>query len=110
MIDVSWRFLYASVNPIVDIDLAGALAGRPQLQPAAKLGFRVGRGVMLGPEYYAGLGPVTGFLPREQQVHRLFGALDWEHGRFGLDAGVGYGFGYGERWIVKAIFGGDLGQ
>jgi hypothetical protein len=108
IIDVEWRFLYFSINPIVDTDLAGAQKGKPQFQPAVKLDFKVGRGVSLGPEYYAGLGPFSQFLPLSQQVQRLFGTLDYVRGRFDMNAGVGYGFEAGERWIIKFIFGLDL--
>lgn len=110
ILDVEWRFLYFSINPIVGIDLAGPLAGRPQFEPAARLSFRLPRGVAIGPEYYAALGPVTGFLPLAEQVHRLFGVIDYERGRFSAEAGLGYGLAGGERWIIKLILGANLGR
>src|SRR5690349_15975047 len=72
IIDVRWRWLYASLNPIVGFDLMGVQAGRPQLEPAAKVAFTAVEGLAFGLEYYSALGPVTEFYPVTQQTHRLF--------------------------------------
>jgi hypothetical protein len=105
ILDVRLGAFYASVNPILSIDLKGALAGRPQLQPAAKASFDLLPGLALGAEYYAGLGPVDGLLPASDQTHLLFGALDWTASVVDLNLGVGYGLGAGEQWVTKAIVG-----
>lgn len=113
IVDVRWRFLYLALNPILSFDLQGPLAGRPQLEPAAKLAFgMLSNRLALGVEYYGAVGPVYAPLPASQEVHRLFGAADvdvetrWVH--FTLNLGVGYGFLAGEKWMVKTILGFDL--
>lgn len=110
--DISWRWLYFAFNPIIDIDLGGRAAGRPQLQPALKLAFAVVRNrLFLGAEYYAGLGPVSGFWPVEQQMHRLLGVIDVWHSispRLNLDINFGAGYnltGSGDRVVLKGIIG-----
>ncbi len=114
IVDLRWRRLYASVNPIIGFDLAGAQAGLPQLQPAAKLAVSMTTALALGAEYYGGYGPVTGLLPAAEQTHHLFAVLDYLHHIGGrLDLGVNFGVGYnlagaGDQWVVKAIIG--IGQ
>jgi hypothetical protein len=107
--DLRWRRLYAAVNPILSIDLGGPLAGRPQMEPAAKIAVSLVENVAIGAEYYGALGPINGPLPGAQQVHRLFGALDFSHRgpsvAIDLNLGVGYGLVAGDRWIAKAIVG-----
>jgi hypothetical protein len=111
IIDVRWKRLYASLNPIIDIDLRGAIAGRPQLQPAAKLAVAAGYGLAFGLEYYGAYGPVTGFYGVGEQTHRLFAVIDLVHeisARLGFDVNFGVGYNLadnGDRWVVKAIVG-----
>ncbi len=109
IVDFRWQRLYASVNPIVGIDLAGALAGHAQFEPAAKVSVRVVDGLALGAEYYGAIGPLDAVAPLDQQSHKLFGVLDANFAVRGLvidvDAGAGYGFTGDDRWVVKAIVG-----
>ena len=107
--DITWRRLYASVNPIIGFDFFGADAGHPQLEPAATLLFSFVDGFAMGVEYYAVLGPIDRPLPAEQQVHRLFGVATVVYKWFGVHVGAGYGFVAGEKWIAKAILSFDLG-
>ncbi len=112
VIDVDWKRLYFSANPIVAIPLGGAQNGQPEFEPALKLAVRVLPFLAVGAEYFAALGPIARPDPPSAQTHRLFGALDfeWESGRklFELNLGVGYGFVGPERWIAKVIFAVDL--
>ncbi len=111
VIDLRWKRLYLSFNPIIDIDLAGSLVGRPQLQPALKVAITVVRPLALGVEYYAALGPVTGFVKPGHEVHRLFGVIDVAHRitdkiDFDFNVGAGYNLtGNGDRVVLKAIVG-----
>ncbi len=111
IVDLQWKRLYAAVNPIIDVDLAGPLAGRPQLEPAAKVALTAFEGFRAGFEYYSGLGPVTGFYPFAQETHQLYAAVDYVHRvtpdvSFDLNLGVGYNLvGTGDRWVGKLIIG-----
>lgn len=97
---------YASINPIISVDLAGRDSGIPQLQPAAKVSLELVPGLAIGSEYFGGYGRVDGFLPLRSQTHVLFGALDWSSSLVELNFGVGYGgLGASERWVTKAIVG-----
>ncbi len=103
--DVHWRRLYASINPIISVDLAGSEAGRLQLQPAAKLGVDLFAFLQAGAEYYAGLGPITGIFPASKQTHLLFAVVDFTSAYFDLNVGAGYGFSGDNRWVIKTILG-----
>lgn len=111
IVDVRAGRAYLSVNPILSFDLQGSLAGRPQLEPAAKaeamlLDDRLGVGV----EYYASLGPLTAPFPFREQVHRLFGVIDLARVPagpllLGVDLGVGRDLQAGGEWVAKSIIG-----
>lgn len=66
----------------------------------------------VGAEYYAAFGPIAKRTLLADQVHRVFGALDfdWKWGRqiYEVNFGVGYGFTGPEKWIAKLIFAFDL--
>lgn len=53
IVDLRAGWLYASVNPILAFDFEGTLAGRPQLEPAAKAEVMVVSNLVgIGAEYY----------------------------------------------------------
>jgi hypothetical protein len=108
IVDVAWRRLYASVNPILGFDFFGADAGHPQLEPAATVLVALAEGWQMGAEYYAALGPIDRPLPPEKQVHRLFVVATVTHAWFGVHVGAGYGLAAGEKWIAKAILSFDF--
>jgi hypothetical protein len=101
--------LYVSINPIVDIDFEGDLAGRAQFEPAAKVGVVLFEDrAAIGTEYYGAIGPIDAPFALSDQVHRIFAVVDLIHIpigpiAFGLNAGVGYGIAAGEKWIIKSI-------
>jgi hypothetical protein len=105
IVDVRLGALYASLNPILATDLAGALAGHPQLEPAAKLGWFVLEALSLGAEYYGGFGRLEAPLPAAEQDHHLYGALDLTSDYLDVNFGVGRGLGAGEPWVMKGIIG-----
>jgi hypothetical protein len=108
IVDLAWRRLYASVNPILGFDFFGADAGHPQLEPAATLLVALVEGWAMGVEYYGAYGPIDAPLPPDKQVHRLFVVSTLAHKWFGLHVGGGYGFAAGDRWIAKAILSFDI--
>jgi hypothetical protein len=110
VVDVAWKRLYASINPIVGFDFFGADAGHPQLEPAATVLISVMEGWAMGVEYYAALGPIDRPVPASEQVHRLFVVTTLSHKWFGLHVGGGYGFAAGDKWIAKAILSFDLSR
>jgi hypothetical protein len=95
--------LYAAINPIVAIDLHGALAGRPQLEPAAKLAARATRTLAFGVEGYAALGPLDDL--GSEHATRLFAVADIAARRWDLDVGVGWSWGTPDRVVAKLILG-----
>ena len=110
IVDVTWKRLYASVNPIIGFDFFGPLAGHPQLEPAATVLVSLVEGWSMGVEYYAALGPIDAPLPLSAEVHRIFVVSTMSYEWFGLHVGGGYGLAAGDKWIVKAILSFDLGR
>lgn len=96
--------LYAAVNPIGGTDLGGTYAGRPQLEPAAKLAVVATDRVMVGVEGYGAFGPVDA-LGEDERVERAFGVVDVRGGTWDLNAGVGVSHGNGDHPVAKLIFG-----
>ncbi len=102
--DADWLF---ALNPIVDQPLAGSdVSDGPSFQPALKASRTVGP-VALGIEYYATLGPFSGFVPWSQQQQQVFECVDvlsLEH--IELNACVGEGLTQSsEGVVVKTILG-----
>jgi hypothetical protein len=108
IVDVEWRRLYASLNPIIGFDFFGRDAGHPQLQPAATVLLRLVENWQIGVEYYGAFGPIDAPRPASEQVHRLFVVTSLQHRWFGLHVGGGYGFAAGDKWIVKSILSFDF--
>lgn len=100
--DHDWLF---AVNPILDFDFAGPNKGqRPSFEPAVKVSRRVAEGYDLGLEYYGDFGPVGQSLPRPEQSHSLYLAIDVDRAPWVFNFGVGRGWNAADRWTVKAIF------
>jgi hypothetical protein len=90
------------LNPIVSFAFSEGF--HPELEPCAKASWALTDALSLGAEYYAGLGPIDGLLPLDEQVHRGFGVVDLALRWFDLNFGVGGGTGP-DSFIVKAIVG-----
>jgi hypothetical protein len=104
---VGWRnpdWLVA-FNPILGFDLAGPeRGGTPGFNPSLKIARRVAEGVSLGTEYYAELGKVNRLLPRSEQSHTIYLALDVDRAPWVFNLGIGRGLNSAtDRWTVKAI-------
>jgi hypothetical protein len=111
IVDLRAARAYLSVNPILDFDFEGKLAGRPQLEPAAKAEAMLVEDVFgLGAEYYAAIGPLDAMPAASRQVHRVFAVVDLMQVavgplRLAVNLGVGRGLAAGDEWIVKSIIG-----
>jgi hypothetical protein len=113
IVDLQIEHAYFSINPILDFDFDGNVAGQPQLEPAAKAEALLKDFLGLGVEYYSAIGPLNAPLRLSQQVHRVFVVADLMQVpagpvRLDLNFGVGYGFAAAEKWIVKSIIGVEL--
>jgi hypothetical protein len=95
--------IYAAVNPIVSTDLAGALRGRPQLEPAAKLAYVMSAHAMVGVELYGAYGAVTAL--GDENVGRAFAVVDLQGDRWDVNFGVGATYGIDDHPIAKLIVG-----
>lgn len=100
--------VYASVNPIVDVSLAGPGRGdAPAFEPAATVLYVVDGLASFGLEYYADLGPIGDWSPASAEEHYLFevfNLLRWK--RLELNGGVGEGLTEGSnRFVAKVILG-----
>ncbi|HEY2825276.1 MAG TPA: transporter [Gemmatimonadales bacterium] len=108
IIDKQMGRFYWSVNPTMGLSLKNP-AGDHALtfEPNVAVGFDATEQVNLSLEYYGSLGPVTGFVPSNQQEHLIFPAVNlnvspkWE-----INFGVGFGLtDAGDKGIVKLITG-----
>jgi hypothetical protein len=100
--------LFFSVNPIIDLSLAGPEAHRaPSLEPAATALYVIGDLCSVGLEYYANLGPIGDWLPANEQQHYLYevvNVLKWR--RWEINLGLGEGLTEASNRLVgKMIVG-----
>ena len=95
--------LVVLINPIVATDLAGDLAGHPQLEPCAKLAVMVTERSSVGLEGYAGFGPFDDL--GSESVERGFAVFDYAGHTFDVNVGVGVNRGSPDHPIAKLIFG-----
>ncbi len=101
------RFILAA-NPILELALAGPdVSSGPSFAPALMVKIKVLERAAFGLEYYADLGPLSGFDAAREQQHYLFEAFDllgiqnWE-----VNAGVGEGLSPASSALVlKVILG-----
>lgn len=101
--DLQVGWLYASVNPIIATDLAGDLAGHPQLEPCAKLEALLPHGNGIGVEGYGSFGPLDDL--GAENVERGFIVFDHVGRVFDVNVGVGLTHGSSDHPVAKLIFG-----
>jgi hypothetical protein len=100
--------VYLSVNPILDLSLAGPDRDHaPSFEPAATARYVRAGLLSIGVEYYASLGPVGGWLHAADQEHYIYEVIDvlrWRH--LELNLGVGEGLtDASNRFVAKMIVG-----
>ena len=95
--------IYAAVNPIIDTDLAGTLAGHPQLEPAAKLAYVANDTAMFGVEAYGAFGPVDAL--GNNSVESGYITVDLHGRQWDLNVGIGASHGSGDHPVGKLILG-----
>jgi hypothetical protein len=111
---VGWRnaeWLVAA-NPVLEFALERPDSHQaPGFAPSFKVARTVARGIGAGLEYYADLGPVTGFEPYSEQKHTLYVAVDIDRKPWNVNFGVGRGLTTStDRWTVKMIIDIPLGD
>jgi hypothetical protein len=94
-----------AANPILNWALAGPdHDGKPDFSPSVKVARTVAPGLALGMEYYADLGKVNNPLPRQEQSHTLYLAIDYERKPWAFNVGIGRGLnGATDGWTLKTI-------
>lgn len=95
--------LFAAINPVVTVDLAGDLAGHPQLEPCAKLAVFVTESIGVGVEAYGAFGPIDDL--GSEEVERGFVTFDYVGRAVDLDVGVGANHGSPDHPVFKLILG-----
>ncbi len=93
------------VNPILDWALSTGYRGSPEVTFAWKAVHDVAQGIVVGAEYYSGIGTLANRLPRDEQERTLYLIAEIERKSWSLNFGVGYGLTRAtDDWTVKAIF------
>jgi hypothetical protein len=76
-------------NPIVDTAYDGL--GNMTFVPAFRLVYNVSDAIALGGETYSDFGPFNDFLKGQNQVHQIYGVMDFTGKWVEFQAGVGFG-------------------
>lgn len=94
-----------AMNPILTWALSpGYRGGGPDTMYGWKAGYDVVEGVMVGLEYYQGVGQLSDTLPPSQQDRTLYLVTDVERGPISFNFGIGRGLTDAtDRWTVKGI-------
>jgi opacity protein-like surface antigen len=102
---VGWHFgdYEFIVNPIVDVGFGSK--GDATFAPAARFARNWGEDFALAVEYYTDLGPIGAFPALNQQLHSIWGVVDFKVGRFDIEAGIGRGLTSpgSDPWITKLM-------
>lgn len=112
IIDQTIGRLYWSVNPDLERSWKGATVNQGLVfAPNVTVGVDVTKKINLAAEYYGSYGPVTGFLPYDEQQHQLFGCINLDWGpEWEFNFGVGNGWTPAtDHVIIKMILGRRMG-
>ena len=113
IVDRKYKRFYWAFNPTFDRSFHGPSVNQGMVfSPNVKASYDVTRLVSAGIEYYASMGPVTGFDPLRDQEQQIFPAIDlnldpkWE-----FNFGVGVGMTRStDHLLVKMILGYRFGR
>ena len=95
-----------AANPVLGWTLAGPdRSARPEAELQVKASREIAKGIAIGPEYYAGFGPLGRTPGFAAQDHSLFLAFDIDREPWVFNFGIGRGLSRSaDRWTVKFIF------
>ena len=99
---------YLAFNPSLGLSFQGENAGQGlEFNPSLKVTYDIIPRIAGGIEYYASLGPLSGFDPYNQQQHMIFPVVDLDLGpEWEFNFGVGFGLTEStDHLIVKLILG-----
>jgi hypothetical protein len=108
IIDKQWGRWYFALNPALEKSLEGLNSSKGfTFAPSAKVSFDVTKVISVGAEYYASLGPLSGFDTWDEQQHQIFPVIDLNLSpRFEFNFGVGFGLTRStDDLLVKLILG-----
>jgi len=108
IVDKTLGRLYLCFNPVLDRSFHGpSVPEGVTFSPNVKVGYDITKVVNAGFEYYAALGPVTGFDPLQQQQQQIFAVTDLNFSpKWEFNFGVGVGMtGATDHLLVKMILG-----
>jgi len=95
------------INPIVDTAYDGLR--NVEFVPAARVAYNFGSGWAAALEEYADFGPLHRLLPPSEQVHQIYGVVDWAWKTWDIEAGVGIGMtASSDGLTLKLILARDL--
>jgi hypothetical protein len=95
------------VNPIFDNPWKGFK--NLDFAPSARVAYNISKTWAVAVEEYADFGPISQFLPVNQQSQQLFGVVDYKSEAFNVEAGLGFGLtGASDRLVAKLMVSRDL--
>jgi len=99
-----------AVNPTIET-AANGHGGEPvAFELQTKIGYRVGKGWLLGVESYNAFGPIARIEPLNRQSQIAYAVADGEWRRLDVNVGVGKGLTHAaDGWTLKAVIGIPLG-
>ena len=98
------------INPILDTSYDGLK--NLDFAPAVRVAYNISKTWAVAVEEYADYGPVSGFNIAGDQVHQLYGVVNFGGGRFlDVEAGIGFGLtGASDDLTFKLILSRDLNK
>ena len=95
------------VNPIFDNSWKGF--NNLDFAPATRIAYNLSQTWAVAVEEYADFGIIKHFLAPDQQLHQLFGVIDFKGEPFNIEAGLGFGLtSASDRLVAKVMLSRDL--